>query len=111
MAAIAVLKKIVVWIAVLQENEMAARFKSEDNDLTFPYGCLFYDVPVRSYKVRNLQQRGRNLVFLMSLCSGVIYKFCPHGKVRLLSLCTAIHTDDMCYFTGLLDCDVFLKGD
>ena len=27
----------------------------------------------------------------------------------VMSLCIAIHTDDMCYFTGLLDGDVFLS--
>ena len=31
--------------------------------------------------------------------------------IVLLSLCIAIHTDDMCYFTGLLDDDVFLIGE
>ena len=66
MAATAVLKKIVVWIAVLQEKDTEnACFGSKDKDLTFPCERLLYDVPVRSYKVHNLQQRGRNLVFLM----------------------------------------------
>ena len=61
MAATTVLKKIVVWIAVLQEKDMEnACFRSYDIDLTFPCERLLYDVPVRSYKVRNLQQRGRN---------------------------------------------------
>ena len=53
MAATTVLKKIVVWIAVLQEKDTeTACFESKDNDLTFLCGRLFYDVPVRSYKVR-----------------------------------------------------------
>ena len=66
MAATAVLKKIVVWIAVLQEKDTEiACFGSKDKDLTFLCERLLYDVPVQSYKVRNLQQRGRNLVFLM----------------------------------------------
>ena len=34
-----------------------------------------------------------------------------HVLSFLLSLCIAIHTDDMCYFTGLLDGDVLLIGD
>ena len=66
MAATTVLKKIVVWIAVLQDNDTEnACFGSNENDLIFPCERLLYDLPVRLYKVRNLQQRGRNLVFLM----------------------------------------------
>ena len=66
MAVTAVLKKIVVWIAVMQEKDMEnACFGSKDKDLTFPCDRLLYVVPVQSYKVRNLQQKGRNLVFLM----------------------------------------------
>ena len=34
-----------------------------------------------------------------------------HMLSFLLSLCITIHTDDMCYFTGLLDGDVLLIGD
>ena len=60
------LKKIVTWIADLQGKDLEkVRFESEDNSLTFLCRLLFYDVPVRSYKVRNLQQRGRTFVFLM----------------------------------------------
>ena len=66
MAATTVLKKFAVWIAILQEKDTEnACFGSKDNDLTFPCKRLLYDVPVPSYKVHNLQQRGRNLVFLM----------------------------------------------
>ena len=70
MAATTVLKKIVVWIAVLLEKDTEnARFGSNGNDLTFPCERLSYYVRVRSYKVHNLQQRGRNLVFLINFAA------------------------------------------
>ena len=66
MAANIVLKNIVAWIAVLQQKDMKKTcFESKGNDLAFPCECLLYYVPVRSYKARNLQERERNLVFLM----------------------------------------------
>ena len=65
MAATTVLKKIVMWIVVLHEKDTEnACFGSKDNDLTVPCERLLYDVPVRSYKVCNLQQRGEEFSFL-----------------------------------------------
>ena len=61
MATTMVLTKIVVWIAVLQEKDTEkAGLESEVNALTFPCVLLFCDIPMRSYKVCNLQQRRRN---------------------------------------------------
>ena len=59
----------------------------------------------------NLLRKGKKLVFMMLLCSGVIYELCSHAKVRLydcvlhhvlsfsLSLSVANCTDDDCYCT------------
>ena len=55
MAATIVLEKFVVWIAILHKKDMEnACFGSKDNDLTVSCERLLYDVPVRSYKMRNL---------------------------------------------------------
>ena len=63
MAATTVLKKIVVWIAVLQGKVTEkACFKSKDNDLTFPRERLLYNVPVWGYKV--LVTKGEEFSFL-----------------------------------------------
>ena len=63
----------------------------------------------------NLLRKGKKLVFMMLLCSGVSYELCSHAKVRLydcvlhcvlsfsLSLSGASCTDDDCYCTRVTD--------
>ena len=65
--------------------------------------------------MRNLLRKGKKLVFMMLLCSRVIYELCSHAKVRLydcvlhyvlsfsLSLFVATCTDDDCYCTRVTD--------